>query len=106
LRELERLGAIKDAIPEYAEGLVLSDAEAELAKWDTPERDEHLFAEHHDYHDFEGCMLAKGWERVQHLPFNVVDEAQKNYIKSHVRYRNRYPENKPGYDNNFDQLND
>lgn len=106
LRELERLGAVKDAIPEYAEGLVLSEAEAELAKWDTPERDEHLFAEHSDYHDFEGCMLAKGWERIKYVPFDVAKEAQKNYLRSSVRYKTRYPENKPGYNANFDQLND
>ncbi|MCB1839868.1 MAG: hypothetical protein KDI61_06380, partial [Alphaproteobacteria bacterium] len=57
LRELERLGAVKNAIPEYADGLVLSEDEMRLAGWDTPERDEQLFAEHSDYQDFEGCML-------------------------------------------------
>lgn len=105
LRELERLGEVKNAIPAYAEGVVLSQDEAALAGWDTPERDEHLFAEHSDYHDFEGCMLDKGWERVKYVPFDRAQEAQQNYINSHVRYRDRYPENEPGYDEDYDQLN-
>ncbi|MGH1376407.1 MAG: hypothetical protein ACRBCK_08675 [Alphaproteobacteria bacterium] len=90
LRELERLGAVKDAIPEYAEGLVLSEEEARIAGWDTPERDKELFAEHSDYIDFEGCMLAKGWERIKYVPFDVYDQAQNNYKKTHTKYRDEY----------------
>lgn len=66
LRELERLGAVRDAIPEYVDGVVLSESEARLAGWDTPERDK-TFAEHSDYIDFEGCMIAKGWERLSNM---------------------------------------
>ncbi len=92
LRELERLGAVKDAIPEYIDGLVLSKDEAKLAGWDSPERDKELFAEHSDYIDFEGCMLAKGWERIKFVPFDVVKDANENYKKTHTGYR--YEENK------------
>lgn len=94
LRELERLGSVKDAIPLYAhgsfdDGLVLSTEEAELAGWDTPERDKELFAEHSDYIDFEGCMLAKGWERIEYVPFDVAGEARENYKITHTRTRQK-----------------
>lgn len=90
LRELERLGAVRDAIPEYAEGAVLSADEAALAGIDTPERDKELFAEHSDYIDFEGCMLAKGWQRIKYVPFDVADEARENYKRTHVQTRDKY----------------
>ncbi len=89
LRELERLGAVKDAIPEYAKGIVLSTDEAEMAGWDTPERDKELFAEHSDYIDFEGCMIAHGWERIKYVPFDVINQANENYKDTHTSYRNR-----------------
>ena len=109
LRELERLGAVKDAIPEYAEGVVLSEDEARLAGWDTPERDQELFAEHSDYIDFEGCMLAKGWERVKYVPFDVAEQAQKNYLRTHADYRKLYDKmgerKKNRHDDDYDGLN-
>ncbi len=92
LRELERLGAVKDAIPEYLDGLTLSKDEATLAGWDSPERDKELFAEHSDYIDFEGCMLAKGWERIKYVPFDVAKDARDNYTNTHTAYR--YEEDK------------
>ncbi|PCK00393.1 MAG: hypothetical protein COA45_01020 [Zetaproteobacteria bacterium] len=108
LRELERLGAVKDAIPEYADGLVLSTEEAELAGWDTPERDKELFAEHSDYIDFEGCMIAKGWERIQYVPFDVAGEARENYKMTHQK--TRVETRKKGYGSkrvkDYDNLNE
>lgn len=89
LRELERLGAVKNAIPEYADGLVLSEDEMRLAGWDTPERDEQLFAEHSDYQDFEGCMLSKGWERIKYVPYDVAYQSRENYLDAHVKYADR-----------------
>lgn len=109
LRELERLGAIKDAIPEYAEGIVLADAEAELAGWDTPERDDELYAEHSDYSDFEGCMLEKGWERIKYVPFEEAAQARDNYLSSHSEYRKKYKDNEAGYkkqQGDYDHLNE
>ena len=89
LRELERLGAVKDAIPEYAQGIVMSTNEAELAGWDTPERDKELFAEHSDYIDFEGCMLAKGWERIKYVPYDVIGQSDENYKRTHTKHRGK-----------------
>lgn len=87
LRELERLGAVRNAIPEYAKGLVLSEDEARLKEIDTPERDKELFAEHSDYIDFEGCMLAKGWQRIKYVPFAVAKKAKENYKMTHTNTR-------------------
>ena len=89
LRELERLGAVKNAIPTDISGRVLDPDEKELLDWDSPERDQHLFAEHEDYHDFEGCMLAGGWERVLHVPYDVADQAREDYLDAHVDYAYR-----------------
>lgn len=96
LRELERLGAVKDAIPEYAEGIVLSEAEAHMAGIDTPERDDELYAEHADYSDFEGCMLEDGWERIKYVPFEQAAQAQDNYLSTHEQYRKQYNASKNG----------
>lgn len=110
LRELERLGAVKDAIPEYADGIVLSEAEANLAGWDTPERDDELLAEHTDYTDFEGCMLAKGWERIKYVPFEVAEQSKETYLETHAAYRKEHKKKKYGYSSNknddFGHLND
>jgi hypothetical protein len=86
LRELEDLGSIKDAIPTDARGRVLDPDEKKLADWDTPEHDGALFTEHTNYHDFEGCMKAKGWERIKHVPFDVAEHARQNYFLAHVDY--------------------
>jgi hypothetical protein len=69
LRELERLGVLKNAIPTDPEGRVLDPDENALLDHDYPERDDNLFAEHENYHDFESCMQSKGWERVRQVPF-------------------------------------
>lgn len=87
LRELERLGAVRDAIPAYVDGVVLNDTEARIAGWDTPERDKELFAEHSDYIDFEGCMVASGWERIKYVPYDVAEQAHENYLDTHTNYR-------------------
>lgn len=108
LRELERLGAVRDAIPEYVDGVVLSEAEARLAGWDTPERDKELFAEHSDYIDFEGCMIAKGWERVKYIPFDVLEQADEIYLHTHTNYREgaRDLKHKQKEVSDYDHLND
>ena len=86
LQELEGLGAIKDAIPTDRNGKLLEPDERDLSDHDTPERDGALLAEHSDYHDFDGCMLAKGWERVKYVPYEVDDASRRTWYKSHVDY--------------------
>lgn len=87
LRELERLGALRNAVPEYVDGVVLGANEARLAGWDAPERDKELFAEHTDYNDFEGCMVTSGWERVKYVPYDVAEQAHETYLYNHTKYR-------------------
>lgn len=90
LRELERLGVVKDAIPAYANNdKVLSEDEAKLAGIDVPERDEQLFSEQSDYHDFEGCMLSKGWQRIKYVPYDIATESRDTYLDAHVKYKDR-----------------
>lgn len=87
LKELETLGQIREAIPANPHNdKVLSSDELALQAWDEPERVKYLLAEHGNYHDFETCMVAKGWERVKHVPFDVAHNSRKNYMKNHVDY--------------------
>lgn len=100
IRELERLGAIRVATP----GDTARNGQApdpgtpagSLAQWDTPERDGYLRAEHLDYHDFETCMIAKGWERVEHVPYDVAERARETYVETIMdqEYRTRVGERK------------
>ena len=84
IKELQRLGSIRAQIPANAgaDGRIPNPATAEgrLAQWDTPERDGYLYAEHADYHDFETCMQFAGWERVEHLPYRIADQARDTYV--------------------------
>ena len=108
LRELERLGQVRNAIPANISGRVLDPDETEMARHDTPERDQHLFAEHSDYQDFEGCMIASGWERTATVSFDTLDRAQYNYEKNHIDYRKKQRvENKsPASEGPYGDLND
>ncbi len=95
LRELERLGAIKHATPAAIVNGVVPDPNTpagNMAQWDTPERDGYLRAEDLEYHDFETCMMSKGWERVEHVPYDIADEGRENYIEAVTgeRYRTKH----------------
>ena len=86
MRELERLDAVKDAIPTDPTGKILEPDEKEMSKIDVPDHDASLLAERSDYHDFEACMISKGWERVKYVPFEVAERARKNFYKANVNY--------------------
>ena len=94
LRELERLGTLKDAIPTDFRGRTLNPDEQELYDWDTPERNKHLYAEHSNYTNFESCMEERGWERVEHVPFDVSRKGRENYLRAHVDYHEKSDEAK------------
>ncbi len=91
IRELENLGAIRRAIPSnYNNGNTMDNrtaAQPELDNWDSPERDGYLYAEHLDYSDFETCMNAKGWERLEYLPYTQADKARNDYVKNTGRLK-------------------
>ena len=118
IRELERLGAVRRATPAdtMKTGQVPDpDSPAgELAQWETPERDGMLRAEHLDYHDFETCMMDKGWELVDHVPYDVAEAAREVYIETILgqQYRtktgtyNREKIEQRQADSDFGDLND
>lgn len=85
IRELENLGEIRRALPaNYSNGNELrgrTAAQATLDQWDSPERDGYMRNEHLDYSDFETCMVYKGWERAEYLPYTDADKARKDYLK-------------------------
>ena len=67
-------------------GRTLDPDELAVYDFDAPERDQHLLSEHSDYTDFPGCMLEKGWERVEHAPFDVANRGRENYLRANVNY--------------------
>jgi hypothetical protein len=117
LRELEQLGTIRNAVP--AENSRYHDAgqneQQALAEWETPERDGYLLAEHGDYHDFESCMVDKGWERVEHVPYDIAEKSRQNYLETIIgeRHRTKMGDRdmtseyrKPVKEDDFSNLND
>ncbi|MCB9965145.1 MAG: hypothetical protein H6855_03590 [Rhodospirillales bacterium] len=86
LKELQRLGTIKEAFPAGLDqnGFPIDpqSPEGKMAKFDTPERDGSLIAEVFDYTDFETCMREKGWQRAEVLPRPTADDARGNYTKT------------------------
>lgn len=106
LSEYERLGAIKNAIPAETwdkDGKKINpDSPAgRMADYDSPERNGYLMAEHLDYHDFDGCMRAKGWERVKYMNYETADRARDTYLDAigYQRYRSTVGERvKKDYD--------
>ncbi len=100
ISELEKLGEIRRAVPaNYNSGNVIehrSASQQKLDQYDTPQRDGFLYSEHLDYHDFETCMNAKGWERLEHLPYQEADLARKNYLE---RYGKKSKNNLGGREN-------
>jgi len=93
LREYQRLGTLRTVIP--AETMINGSVpdpetpEGSLQQWETPERDGALRTEFLDYADFETCMQDKGWERLEHIPYNVAQRARETYVETimHEQYR-------------------
>lgn len=100
ISELDKIGEVRRAIPaNYNSGNEIeyrSPAQQELDEYDTPERDGYLYGEHVNYHDFETCMMGKGWERVEHLPYDEAALARKEYLE---RYGEKKKINKKSLSN-------
>lgn len=107
IRELAKLGALRDGVQSDFSRRVKDPDEREMTKWDEPSHDGYLRAEYGDYHDFEGCMASNGWERVLYAPYDVATEGQKNYRRALVdyEYRSRHKDNER-QDPNFVELNE
>ena len=55
-----------------------------------PEIDNHILNNQADYDDFERCMANNGWERAMTLNRATADRAEDNYMRNHVKYRDKY----------------
>lgn len=118
LRELQRLGLLRTVTP--AETMINGQVpdpgspEGALAQWETPKRDGALRAEFSEYSDFETCMQAKGWERMEHVPYDVALRSREVYSATILReqYRTRTGESASSassdetQDDDWDHLND
>jgi myosin-crossreactive antigen len=85
INELQRLGAIREAVPAEtfdSNGNVIdpNSPKGRLAKWDSPKREGYMRTEYYDYSDFEGCMDFKGWERTKYNNYKSVDKARDTYL--------------------------
>ncbi len=102
VRELERLGSVRPAIPGEVHQPNLNvpdprEPEGALELEQTPRRDHYLYEEYYNYHDFESCMNNKGWERVQYLPYDRADSSRIQYLEaiSGQQVRSLYEESEP-----------
>lgn len=84
IRELERLAALQKGIPGMPRNPAYPDdgmnPGARMVDADAPGREGFLRTEVLPYHDFETCMFANGWERVETLPYDIADRSRSDYI--------------------------
>lgn len=83
LRELDRLGIVKNPIVMDGKGRVMSAHEFDLSTYNTPRRNGELLNETLPYTDFEGCMADKGWERINTVPYYTARRSNENYLRTH-----------------------
>jgi hypothetical protein len=85
INELVNQGHIREAIPANTVNGKVPDPDSalgQMAHWETPERDGHLLHEVIEYHDFETCMVHKGWGRVEYLPYQQAVNARDEYLEA------------------------
>lgn len=112
INELVNQGLVREAIPTHTVNGRVPDPDSALGKmahWETPERGGHLLHEVIEYHDFETCMVHKGWARVEYLPYQQAINARDEYLESigKQEYTSTYEVKKdPKVESDFDHLND
>lgn len=79
--ELVEIGALRETTPpdthsEYHRALKAS---GDLDYYDTPTRYGEHWVSHTDYHDFDGCMRFRGWERVKYIRYQTAKQAETTY---------------------------
>jgi hypothetical protein len=75
LRELKLLGALRDAKSSDES----EDEIEKLKEMKKPDDDEVLFSSYLEYQNFEKCMESKGWERMEHVPYDATDITKPDY---------------------------
>ena len=87
--EMVELDALRETLPpdthsEYHRALKAS---GDLAFYDTPTRYGDKKVAHSDYHDYEGCMRTKGWERVKFVRYQTSLHAKKTDHELHQYWK-------------------
>jgi len=82
--ELVELDALREVLPpdthsDYHKALRAS---GDLDYYDTPTRYGEKKVAHTDFHDFDGCMRTKGWERVRYVRYQTAAKAGKTYVET------------------------
>ena len=100
LRELDRMDVIKAGFPadktqRRMNNTPYPDPDSQtrsLDTWETPDRDGYLLVENSDYYDFEGCMLAKGWERTEYVSYRTMQRSEEDYVEAvkDMQYRSKH----------------
>ncbi|MBU6235073.1 MAG: hypothetical protein KGQ41_04450 [Alphaproteobacteria bacterium] len=75
VRELVRLGSIQPTTP--PKGVPMD--QDQRTGWVSPTRNGPLYMEYQPYSDFDGCMRAKGWDRLDFVKPVIADRAAHNY---------------------------
>ena len=109
LNEMERLGAVRNAVPgetfDKAYSHVAPDSpESRMARYNSPERNGYMRNEDLEYHDFETCMNAKGWQRTKYVNPETQERSREDYLDAigYQRYRTKTNER---VQSDYDHLN-
>lgn len=83
--ELTKLADRREKIPAPFQALgsydqkQVTDEMGNLPRWDVPEYIRDLRVDHTDFHDFDGCMNYKGWQRVKYVAPEAERRANEVY---------------------------
>lgn len=95
VKELETLGTLRNALPpantRYRNP---QSQEQQLSQWERDPSQKYALAEKGTFQNFNGCMVEKGWERVEYLPYDISKKDRGEYTDSikTQRYRTRMGE--------------
>ncbi len=109
LNEMQRLGAIKSAVPPETFDKAYSHVDpnsprGRMADYDTPERNGYIRVENLEFHDFETCMISKGWERTKYVNPETRERSRNDYLDAIGYQRFRSTTNEK-VQSDYDHLN-
>ncbi len=87
--ELVRLDAVREALPAdtYSDYRNALKASGDLSYYDTPTRMGDKKVADVNFHDYEGCMRYKGWERVRYVRYTTLAKANGVYQETHQYWK-------------------
>lgn len=87
LYELEYLGTIDEAMtPEKTRYRDPADDNRKISRWNVPDKDDFI-RDQDGYYTFQTCMRSKGWQRVEHHPYDKSFEARQDYLDTVIGQR-------------------